>query len=126
MIVALILLTGITVSAKGINLNILDSSNNCSAIFGDVNTEGTVMYILYHNVFIPIKVLVPIILIIFTTIDFAKVVFTDEKDALEKAKKNLFKRIIIGVIIFFVPNILQLIFGLFDNIQIRSCMNKFN
>ena len=61
----------------------------------------------------PVRYAVPIIFLIMTSIDFAKGVFMDDKNGIGKAKNNLFKRIAISIIVFFVPNIVEMLFNLF-------------
>lgn len=127
-LIVTILFVGVTVEAKGINLNILDynSSTSCTGYFGSANQEGTLMHIIVHNIFRPIQWMVPVLLLVFTTIDFSKVVFADSKDGMEKAKKNFVKRAIIAVVIFFIPTILEIVFGFIDNQAIKSCLGNFN
>lgn len=126
-LIFLVLCVGITVEAKDINLEILaGSSTNCTGYFGNKEQEGTLMNLIVYDVFRPIKWLVPILLLVFTTFDFSKVVFSDSKDGMEKAKKNFVKRAIIAVVIFFIPTLLEIVFEVIDNEAIRSCMGNFN
>ena len=129
---------GINVSAKEIDLDIIehfqiadinydfDGETNCEGYFGSVDDEDSLMHLLVVQIFRPIKWLVPILLLVFTTLDFSKVVFTDSKDGMEKAKKNFIKRAIIAVVIFFIPTLLELVFEIFNNHSINECMNNFN
>lgn len=123
-----ILFVGVSVEAKGLNLNILDysTSTSCTGYFGSASQEGTLMNLLVYNIFRPIQWLVPILLLILTTLDFGKVVFTDSKDGMEKAKKNFVKRAIMAVVIFFIPTLLEIIFQFVDNQAIKSCLGNFN
>ncbi len=56
-----------------------------------------------------IKWLVPIILIVFGMIDFGKAVISSDEKALSKATSSLIKRIIAGVVVFFVPTLVMAI-----------------
>lgn len=117
----------VNVEAKELGLNILDTTStiSCSGYFGDANTEGTLMNLLVRGIFIPIRFVVPILFLGLTTWDFSKVVFTDSKDGMEKAKKNFVKRALIAVIIFFIPTILEILFQFVDSQAIKACMNNF-
>lgn len=128
LLVISILFVSISVNAKEVNLNILayDSATDCTGYFGNLNDENSLLHLLVYNVFRPIQMLVPVILLVMTTIDFSKVVFTDSKDGMSKAKSNFIKRAIIAVVIFFIPYLLQLLFSLIDNEAIKSCMDNFN
>ena len=69
-----------------------------------------------------IRILVPIALIIFGILDFGRAVFASKEDDMKKAQETFTKRLIVGVIIFFVPTLVNLIIylinessGLFGN-----------
>lgn len=59
-----------------------------------------------------LKILVPIIIIVLGTIDFGRAVISNDDKAVSKASKSLLTRIIIGVCIFFVPIIINIIFNM--------------
>ena len=67
----------------------------------------TVPYI--KNIYNIIRFLVPVIIIVLSVIDFAGVVISGEDDKMEKAKKKFVIRIIVGIVILFIPIILELI-----------------
>ena len=56
-----------------------------------------------------IKLVVPIIVIGLGVIDIAKAIFTSNDDEIKKAQKTFFKRLIIAVIIFFSPILVNFI-----------------
>ena len=79
-----------------------DTSTFCTGpVQGVFTTLGWVFFIL--------KILIPIILIIFGSIDFAKAVLSSKDDEIKKSAKTLVMRAIAGVIIFFVPTLLNFI-----------------
>lgn len=79
-----------------------DKSTFCSGpMQGVFTTLGWVFFIL--------KILIPIILIVFGSIDFAKAVLSSKDDEIKKSAKTLVMRAIAGVIIFFVPTLLNFI-----------------
>ena len=53
-----------------------------------------------------------ILALVLSTIDFIKVVPTQDKDAIKKASSKAFTRLVIAIIIFFVPIILDFILEL--------------
>ena len=65
-------------------------------------------------VFFILKIAVPVILIIFGSIDFAKAVLASKDDEIKKSIKTLVMRAIAGVIIFFIPTILNFAVKLID------------
>lgn len=65
-------------------------------------------------VFFFAKILIPIILIIFGSIDVGKAVIASKDDEIKKSMKTLVMRIVAGIIIFFVPTIINLIVELIN------------
>ena len=64
-----------------------------------------------------IRVIVPILVIVLSTIDFSKAVLVQDKDELKQATSKLVKRLIIAVAIFFVPTLLKLLVDAFNEIS---------
>ena len=75
------------------------------------------------SVFKLLKIAAPVILLLLTTLDFGKVVILGEKDGLKKAKDNFVKRAIVAVIIFFIPDLIDLAFGLINEVSITDCID---
>ena len=65
-----------------------------------------------HNVIVVIKIAVPIILVIFGMLDFAKGVMAGKEDEIKKGQQVFIKRIIAAFFVFFVIAIVQLVMGL--------------
>lgn len=66
------------------------------------------------------KLAVPIIIIIFGTIDFYKAMIDKDEKLINKKAKTLGIRIIIGIFIFFIPSILSALFSISDKININT------
>lgn len=63
------------------------------------------------------KVIIPILLIIFGMIDLGKAVISSDEKAVSKAANSLLKRVIAGVVIFFIPTIVGAIFKMIGSFQ---------
>lgn len=63
------------------------------------------------NILSPLRFIAPILLLIFTTLDFAKVVFSDSKDGMSKAWKNFIRRAVATLLVFFAKNIVSFIYS---------------
>ena len=61
------------------------------------------------------KIVIPIVIIIFGMIDLGKAVVASKDDEIKKSVKSLVMRAIAGVIIFFIPTIIGVIFKLVDD-----------
>ena len=82
-------------------------------IFSEINVlaEGkSLKEKIDENILGPLRFIAPILLLIFTTIDFAKVVFSDNKDGMSKAWKNFIRRAVATLLVFFAQNIVDFIF----------------
>ena len=58
------------------------------------------------------KIVIPIIIIILGMIDLGKAVVSSDEKAIQKSAKTLLIRVLAGILIFFVPTIVGIIFGL--------------
>jgi hypothetical protein len=58
-----------------------------------------------------IKIIVPVLLIVFGMGDFVKAVVAANEDAIKKAQSRFVKRLIAGIAIFFIPTLIELLFS---------------
>ena len=96
----------------GANNNATDNSVVGENICAEESVQRVLRLVGY--IVIIAKVLVPLVLIVMGTIDLFKAsVGKDSKD-LTKSLKSLMMRIALGVFIFFIPNLVNWAFGLFN------------
>ncbi|MEG1596898.1 MAG: hypothetical protein RSB99_02700 [Bacilli bacterium] len=93
-----------------------DNYDTCESLMG-----SDLVKFLNEKIFGSIKIIAPILLILFGTLDFGKAVLSGDKDALSKASKDFIKRAIAVVAIFFIPTIINIIFSLVDSINGSTC-----
>ena len=67
---------------------------------------GTVIFI--------VKILAPLLIIVFGMIDYFNAVTSSDENALSKATESLIKRLVSGIVIFFIPTLLWGILNLLD------------
>ncbi len=83
----------------------------------------------FVGVFVTIfKIVIPILLIIFGSIDLGKAVVASDDKAIKGATTTLVKRLIAAIVIFFIPTIVRAVFGLLSNAsetmkQAENCIN---
>ncbi len=106
---------------SGTGLSDEDTFETCRQLFGD-----TFLEFLNDYVFKVIWIGVPILLIVLTSFDFARVVFVDDKEGIQNAFNRLWKRAIAAVLVFLTPYIIILIANIVDPTQttIQSCAKK--
>ena len=61
------------------------------------------------------KIVIPIIIIIFGMIDLGKAVVASKDDEIKKSIRSLALRALAGIVIFFIPTIVNLVFMLVDD-----------
>jgi len=66
------------------------------------------------NVITVIKWIIPFIIIVLGMVDFGKAITSDDEKATTKSLAALARRLIAGVVIFFVPTIILAVINLFD------------
>ena len=90
----------------------LDSQDEeCEALFGDPEDEDSFAHLL-QIAFTIMKFAGPLLCIIFSCIDFVKVVVSDDKDAMPKTIKKCLKRVALALVLFFIPTIVNFVFPL--------------
>ena len=88
-----------------------DVYKTCLELFGNGSTSDFLEFI-KNDVLKIVWIGVPLLLILLTSFDFAKVVFNDDKDGMPNAVKRFGKRAIAAILIFLTPYIIILIANL--------------
>lgn len=70
-----------------------------------------------------IQVVVPILLILWGSIDLIKSVVAGKEDDIKKNQKTLLKRVVSAVIIFLVPFLVSVVLGLIGSNEWKDCWN---
>lgn len=96
------------------------SKSNCP-IF--VNSDGTTnqLYELVQEAFTFIKILTPILVGVLSLIDYIKAITSSNDDEIKKATQRTIKRLVIGVLLFFLPFLLDLLFDIFGLTDVSRC-----
>ena len=79
--------------------------------FGEI-VQDTIRFVQY---------LAPILVIVFTTIDYVKAMTSQDKEELQKATSRGIKRLLIAVALFFVPALIMYILGLTNIVADPLC-----
>lgn len=87
----------------------------CKKIFGVKTDEDSIRYMI-DSILLYIRIIVPILIILLGSLDFAKAVLSGKEDEMKKAQTTFMKRLIAGVVVFFVPVIVDLVMSLADMI----------
>ena len=91
-----------------------DDEENCEYILGDPDDESSVAYLL-QKIFDYVKIIGPILVILLSSIDFAKNAVSGDADGMKKATNKLLVRLLCAVGVFFVPLLASWILALVNN-----------
>ena len=89
----------------------LAKSDDCDYVFGDPQNPDSVAHFL-QQIFDVFKYAAPILCLVFVTVDFLKAAASHDEKALMKAFQNAGKRIVMAIILFFIPDLLNWLFPL--------------
>ncbi len=108
--------TSSTGTSEGFGGNRGDTSNTDSTDLEKTFCTGPVLgvFTTLGRIFRIIEILVPVIIITFGVIDFSKAVLASKDDEIKKSAKSLIRRVIAGVLIFFIPTIIGFIVNMID------------
>ena len=67
-----------------------------------------------------IRIAVPILLVGLIIVDFATAIFAESDDKMKKAQSKVIKRIIIAIVIFFVPTLINLLFNIVNDVWVDA------
>lgn len=88
------------------------------------NNAGVLSMIRILGIIIEIiKIIIPLLIIVFGMIDFGKVVVSNDDKEINKSTSRIVKRIVAGVLIYFIPTI---ILALFDYLQLSEIYRDEN
>ena len=95
----------------GINKTYADEIVTCEGLFGSPSNPNSIRYIIDQILLYP-KIIVPILVILLGALDLGKAVISNKEDEMKKAQSTFIKRVIIGIVIFFIPTILDILMSL--------------
>ena len=87
-----------------------DDVKDCKSLLGVDLVNEINSWLLY------IKIAVPIIIIVMGSLDFGKAFISSDEDAMKKAQKKFIMRLIIGMVIFFIPTIVKALLNIANQV----------
>lgn len=100
------------------------SSYRDCPIFVDGSTDPPQpndFYYMVQDLFNLIKLGAPALVIILSLIDYLSAIAKSNDDEVKKANKRTIKRVIIGLAIFFLPFLLDILFDIFGLVDVSRC-----
>ena len=102
------------------DLNNHGKVDECDAILGSTQDEESVAWLL-QQVLNYIRILGPILVVILSSIDFAKSIMASDDDSMKKAQKKLMIRLILAVALFLVPTLVTVLLNIFGITTNETC-----
>ncbi len=95
----------------------------------DMPGETETIAVVIRSIVTIIKIVVPILLIIWGMLDLGKAVIAQKEDEIKKGQQTFIKRIIAAAIVFFIVVIVQVIVGIVatdkDQANVKDCIKCF-
>ena len=88
------------------DLNSYNQSTTCNGILGEPGDEESVAWLL-QQILNYIKILGPILVVILSSMDFAKAIIASDDESMKKAEKKLMIRLVLAVALFLVPTLVS-------------------
>ena len=95
---------------------------NCESLLGNPNVDGTPAFYL-SLLFSIMKYVAIILLIVLTIMDFVNAVASQDNDILKKSFNKAVTRMILCIILFLIPTILDFVLEFIDQSAVSSCIN---
>ena len=110
------------------NINILANNttqnfdcDGSNSLLGNPSDENSVAWLL-QQIFNFIKIIGPILVIVLSSIDYAKVIIQSDDESMGKANKKLIWRLILAGLLFFIPLLIQVFLQMFGFISDPTCL----
>ena len=81
-------------------------------------------FAVFHTLYNILRIIAPILVVLFGTLDYAKAVIASDIEKMEKSKKQFPKRLILLVLFIMVPFIISFLIGTFSSLDtsIAKCI----
>ena len=95
---------------------------SCSSLFGDPGTSGTPAYYLTYAFKIA-RYIAIVLLVVLSIMDFIESTASQDKDSINKAINKTIKRLVLCVIIFLLPSLIEFILTILNDRAANICIN---
>ena len=108
------------VDDSGIDMSKYNQEQNCESLLGDPTVEDSVAWLLQKALNI-VKIVGPLLVVVLSSIDFAKVIINGDDDAMTKAGKKLGIRLVLAAALFFIPTLVIVLLDVFGIMGDPTC-----
>lgn len=81
---------------------------DCNGVFGDPKDSNSIanLIVMFLNIF---RIAAPVLVIVFGSVDLFMAMVSSSEDKMKKAQNKFMQRLMLGVCLFFVPTVLELV-----------------
>lgn len=97
-----------------------DQPQNCDSILGNPSDESSVAW-LVQKILNYIQILGPLLVVVLSSVDFAKVIISGDDDAMAKSTKKLGIRLALAASLFFLPVLVSVLLNTFGLTSDPTC-----
>lgn len=113
------------IAAKKSNNVQYDPDLKCKGLLGDpVNDPDSVAWLLV-KILNYLKLLGPLIVLILSSLDFAKAILTSDDESMKKAQSNLITRLLLAAALFVLPVLIEVLLDVFGFTPSDFCIYQF-
>lgn len=93
----------------------------CEGLLGDPENEDSVAWFLV-KILNYLKLLGPLMVLILSSLDFAKAILMSDDESLKKAQSNLITRLILAALLFVLPTLIEVLLDIFGITSSDICI----
>ena len=102
----------VTIDTLREDLESYNQNSDCNSLLGSTEDEESVAWLL-QQILNYVKILGPILVVILSSLDFAKAIITSDDDSMKKAEKKLVIRLVLAVALFLIPTLVSVLLNIF-------------
>ena len=93
----------------------------CEGLLGDPDNEDSVAWFIV-KILNYLRLLGPLMVLIFSSLDFIKAILTSDDESMKKAQSNLIIRLILAALLFVLPTLIEVILDIFGITSSDICI----
>lgn len=99
----------------------LKDNKECKGILGNPDNEDSVAWFLV-KILDYLKLLGPLMILVLSSLDFAKAILMSDDESLKKAQSSLITRLILAALLFILPTLIEVILDIFGFTSSDVCI----
>lgn len=99
----------------------LKDNKECKGILGNPDNEDSVAWFLV-KILDYLKLLGPLMILVLSSLDFAKAILMSDDESLKKAQSNLITRLILAALLFVLPTLIEVLLDIFGITSSDICI----